>query len=208
MAEIRTIFWDIGGVLLTNGWDHGQRTRVLTGLGLGMDELAAYEARHEAANYTWERGLSTARDYFDKTLFYKPQAFTFEELWPLVQQQSQVKYPASFEVLAKLAASKKYSLATLNNESRELNDYRVEQFELDKYFGFFVCSGYVGEMKPLPGIYKTALEIAHRRPETTIFIDDKQENADAATALGMHGVRFTGDAEVLVADLNKLGVEF
>ena len=207
MAEIKTIFWDIGGVLLTNGWDHGQRTRVLTGLGLGAEELAAYEARHEEANYTWERGLSTARDYFYKTLFYKPQRFTFEELWPLVEGQSQVKYPESFDVLRRMAASRKYGLATLNNESRELNDYRVEQFELDKYFEFFICSGYVGEMKPLPGIYKTALEIAHRKAEATVFIDDKKENTDAASALGMHGVWFTGDAKQLVADLKKLGVE-
>src|ERR1700678_2766921 len=82
---VETIFFDIGGVLLTNGWDEGQRAKVLAEFGVALD---AYEARHEAANYRWERGLETARWFFDQTVFYEPRAFTFEDLWAEVEGQS------------------------------------------------------------------------------------------------------------------------
>ena len=78
MAQTKTIFWDIGGVILSNGWDRHQRARALATLGV---DLADYESRHEEANFTWERGLSTDVDYFNKTIFYKPRTFTLEHVW-------------------------------------------------------------------------------------------------------------------------------
>ena len=155
--EIRTIFWDVGGVILTNGWDVDQRARVLTRLGV---DLAEYEARHDAANFYWERGLSTAREFFDRTVFYQPRDFTFEELWPQVCAESGVLNPACYEMLDRLAASGRYRLATLNNESRELNAYRLDAFDLRRRFGYFICSGYVHEMKQLPDIYRAAIRCA------------------------------------------------
>src|SRR5580698_450340 len=80
-TSIKTIFWDIGGVLLTNGWDKGERTEVLTRLGV---DLADYESRHEEANYFWERGLSTAEHFFDLTVLNQSPNLTFGELWPQV----------------------------------------------------------------------------------------------------------------------------
>ena len=196
--SIKTIFWDVGGVLLTNGWDVNQRARVLGALGV---DLGAYEKIHESVNYFWERGLMSARDFFEKTvLSTNPQLkMSFEELWPLVCGESRVLYPESFEVLAALKRDGQYRLATLNNESRELNDYRLETFGLQQYFDYFICSGYVHEMKPLAEIYRAATDISGFAPDTALFIDDKQENCDAAVAMGMHAIRFESPAQLCAA---------
>jgi putative hydrolase of the HAD superfamily len=201
--EIRTIFWDVGGVILTNGWDVDQRARVLTRLGV---DLAEYEARHDAANFYWERGLSTAREFFDRTVFYRPRDFTFEELWTQVCGESGVLNPECYEMLDRLAASGRYRLATLNNESRELNEYRLDAFDLRRRFAYFICSGYVHEMKPLPDIYRAAIDISGLPAEQALFIDDKQENCDAAMSFNMKAIRFESPTQLRAA-LVDMGIE-
>jgi putative hydrolase of the HAD superfamily len=203
VQPIKTIFWDVGGVILTNGWDVDQRTRVLTRLGV---DLVEYEARHDAANFYWERGLSTAREFFDRTVFFKPRDFTFEDLWPQVCAESGVLNPECFQILDRMGADGRYRLATLNNESRELNEYRLNAFDLRRRFDFFICSGYVHEMKPLPGIYRAAIDISGLPAEQAVFIDDKQENCDAATSFNMNAICFESPAQ-LRSELLKLGVE-
>ena len=202
---IRTIFWDLGGVLLTNGWDLHQRGRVLSALGV---DLKAYEAVHESANYFWERGLSSAEDFFRETvLLPNPQlGLTFSELWPLVCDESKVLHPECFDVLSALAATGRYRLATLNNESRELNAHRLDAFDLRRYFGYFLCSGYLHEMKPAPGIYRYAIEISGLHPSSSLFIDDKRENCAAAAALGMQAIVFESPDQ-LRRELDHLGIQ-
>ncbi|MBB5343484.1 HAD family hydrolase [Tunturibacter empetritectus] len=192
-SYIKTIFWDIGGVLLTNGWDKGERTEVLTRLGV---DLADYESRHDEANYFWERGLSTAEEFFDVTVLNQNPNLTFEELWPQVCAESRILYPECVDILGMLATSGRYMLATLNNESRELNDYRLNAFRLRPFFDYFICSGYVHEMKPYPGIYRAAIEISGHLAETALFIDDKVENCDAAAAFGMRTICFESPAQL------------
>jgi FMN phosphatase YigB (HAD superfamily) len=205
-CAIKTIFWDIGGVLLTNGWDRHQRARVLTPLGV---DLADYEPRHEVANYYWERGHIDARSFFERTVFEpKARDFTFAELWPQVCAESKVLHPGSFDILQSLQAlrvSGQLKLATLNNESIELNEYRLDAFRLRSSFDFFVCSGYVHEMKPLADIYRAAILISGQPASSAVFIDDKQENVDAARSHGMQGIRFESP-EQLRSSLSELGI--
>jgi FMN phosphatase YigB (HAD superfamily) len=199
---IKTIFWDIGGVLLTNGWDKDERTEVLGRLGV---DLADYESRHEEANYFWERGLSTAEHFFNVTVLNQNPNLTFAELWPQVCAESKILYPGSLDILGELATSGRYTLATLNNESRELNEHRLDAFRLRPFFDYFICSGYVHEMKPHPGIYRAAIEISGHLAETALFIDDKLENCDAAEALGMQTICFESPAQ-LRDELAQLGL--
>lgn len=202
---IKTIFWDIGGVLLTNGWDRGQQTHVLSRLGI---DLADYQLSHDSANFFWERGLSNAIGFFKKTVFHVDQPnrdFAFEDLWPQVCAESKVLDPGCFDVLASLAGSGQYKLATLNNESRELNEYRLDAFNLRRYFDFFICSGYVHEMKPHPDIYRAAIDISGFPPQTAVFIDDRSENCEVAISLGMHAIRFESSSQ-LQRDLAQLGI--
>lgn len=206
MGEIRVIFWDIGGVLLTNGWDENQRARVLTSLDV---DVADYEVRHEAANFLWERGLSTAQEFFRKTVFNPDQPsrdFSYDDLWSHVCAESKILHAGCFDILAALYDTKQYAVATLNNESRELNEYRLDAFRLRAYFDFFICSGYVHEMKPHPDIYRAAIEISGFAPDQALLIDDKQENCDAASSLGMTAIRFESPAQ-LTRELAQLGIQ-
>jgi FMN phosphatase YigB (HAD superfamily) len=210
MSEIRTIFWDIGGVILSNGWDRDQRERVLSSLGV---DVAAYEKRHEAENFYWERGFIDAETFFNRTVFQPtdstPQKlnFTFSELWPKVCGESSFLYPESFDILLALKRSGQYKLATLNNESSELNEHRLDNFGLRPQFDYFVCSGYVHEMKPHPDIFRAAVQISGHPAATAVFIDDKQTNIDAARYHGMQAVLFESPAQ-LRSSLAGLGITF
>ena len=201
--KIETIFWDIGGVLLTNGWDQGQRGRVLTELGVN---LAAYEAVHDRENWFWERGLMTAEEFFERTVLStnKELGLTFASVWPLVCGESQVLHPECFDLLRRLRDDPDVRLATLNNESRELNGFRLDTFGLRECFDFLICSGYSGEMKPAAGLYRTAIEVSGRPAETALFIDDKRENCDAARASGMQAIQFETPAQ-LADELRRYG---
>ena len=204
-TSIKTIFWDLGGVLLTNGWDKGQQTRVLTRLGV---DLADYESRHDTANYFWERGLSDARTFFNKTVFHAEAPkydFTFEDLWAQLCAENHVLHKECFDILGHLQSSSDCKLATLNNESRELNAYRLDTFNLRPYFDYFICSGYVHEMKPHADIYQAAIDISGFPPQTALFIDDKPENCEAAVALDMKAIRFESPAQ-LTQELAQLGI--
>jgi putative hydrolase of the HAD superfamily len=208
MTEIRTIFWDIGGVILSNGWDRDQRARVLEPLGV---DLEAYERRHPSENFYWERGRTDARNFFDKTIF-KPAGsasvaydFTFDDLWPQVCGESTLRYPESFDILQSLKKSGQFKLATLNNESLELNEHRLDAFGLRSCFDYFICSAYINEMKPHPDIYRAAIRISGQPASTAVFIDDKQENIDAALYHGMQGIRFESPAQ-LRRSLAELGI--
>ena len=208
MTEIRTIFWDIGGVILSNGWDTGQRARVLTPLGV---DLPAYERRHPSENFLWERGRISAEEFFNRTVFTPRDAppqklsFTLSDLWPKVCGESSFPYPESFDILVALKSSGQFKLATLNNESVELNEYRLDTFGLRQQFDYFICSGYVNEMKPHPDIFRSAIRISGHPASTAVFIDDKQENIDAALYHGMQGIRFESPAQ-LRSSLANLGI--
>jgi FMN phosphatase YigB (HAD superfamily) len=194
-TSIRTVFWDVGGVILTNGWDLTQRTRVLGRLGV---DLEAYEEMHERANYYWERGLITAEDFFLQTVL-RPNPnlnLTFELLWPQVCAESKVLHAECLDILAGLKQQRQVRLATLNNESRELNEHRLNAFKLGSLFDYFICSGYVHEMKPALGIYKSAIDISGFAAPTALLIDDKTENCKAAEALGMEAIVFESPVQL------------
>ncbi len=204
-GTIRTIFWDVGGVILTNGWDKGQRTRVLSRLGV---DLVAYEEMHDRANYYWERGLLTAEDFFTQTVL-RPNPrlnLTFDLLWPQVCAESKVLHAECLDLLAQLKQSGRYRLATLNNESRELNGYRLDNFKLRSLFDYFICSGYVHEMKPAVSIYESAIDISGFPAHSAVFIDDKPENCDVARSLGMHTICFESPAQ-LISSLKDFGID-
>jgi putative hydrolase of the HAD superfamily len=202
MVEINTILWDVGGVLLTNGWDHTQRAVVLEQFQV---DRAPFEQRHQLANDPWEKGFMTAEQYLQQTLFYEPRAFTPAAFLDAMKEQSVLLPNSALRILQDLAASEEMELAMLNNEARELNDYRIEAFELGRYFDAFFSSCYVGLLKPDSKIYEVALDVLQRNPEEVAFIDDRQGNCDAAAALGIHAICYQDPAQCVRA-LEALGV--
>jgi putative hydrolase of the HAD superfamily len=202
MAEISTILWDVGGVLLTNGWDHLERAAVLKKFEVDSD---SFEQRHELANDPWEKGLITGEEYLLRTVFYEPRPFTPADFLQAMKERSVLLPDTAMRILQDLAASEEVELAMLNNEARELNDYRIERFELGRYFDSFFSSCYVGLRKPDPKIFDLALDVLQRDPEEVVFIDDRQGNCDAAETLGIHAIRYIEEAQCVQA-LERLGL--
>src|ERR1700735_2255232 len=137
MAEISTLLWDVGGVLLTNGWDRTERAAVLEQFAL---DGVPFEQRHELTNDAWEKGLMTAEQYLLQTVFYEPRPFTPAAFLQAMKDRSVLLPNSAIRIFQELAASEEVELAMLNNEARELNDYRIEHFELGRYFDSFFSS--------------------------------------------------------------------
>jgi putative hydrolase of the HAD superfamily len=202
MAEISTILWDVGGVLLTNGWDHIERAAVLQHFGLDFDLI---EPRHQFANDSWEKGLTTGEQYLQHTIFFEPRPFTPADFLQQMKQRSVLLPQGAMRILHELAASEEMELVMLNNEARELNDYRIDQFALGAYFDVFLSSCYLGLRKPDPKIFELALDVLQRDADEVAFIDDRQHNCDAAAALGIHAIRYQDEAQCVRA-LEQLGL--
>jgi putative hydrolase of the HAD superfamily len=202
MSEIHAIFWDVGGVLLTNAWDHTERAAALEHFQLDEKE---FHGRHEMVVSSFERGKISLDEYLDRTVFYRSRSFTREEFRDYMLSLSR---PMT-DVLAfarNLAASGKYFMGTINNESRELNLHRIKKFGLRDIFRVFVSSCFVGLRKPESGIYRLALEITQINPEECCFIDDRALNLECAEKLGMRTIQMQ-TLEQLGGDLGKLLVK-
>lgn len=201
MPKITALFWDVGGVLLSNAWDRAQRQRALATFGL--DEVE-FDDRHDMLVSSFERGKIGLAEYLERTVFYRPRSFTQQQFEDCMFSLSQAN-PDTLQIAQSLARSGKYLMSTINNESTEINLYRIRTFGLREIFDLFVSSCFVGLRKPEEGIYKLALEITQRRPEECCFVDDRPLNLDAASRLGMPVIRME-TAGQLREDLKKLGV--
>jgi putative hydrolase of the HAD superfamily len=200
---IRAIYWDIGGVLLTNGWDHKERACVLEQFGIPRDE---YEARHPDANDGWERGELSDEEFLKQTVFFKERSFTPEQFLQAVREQSQWLPGGARNVITAIRKNNSgLKMAMLNNESGPLNDYRIETFGLTQFFDGFFCSAYLGMRKPEPRMFRSGAELLHMKPEECAFVDDREKNCASAAEVGMHAIQYKGE-EVLKAALGALGV--
>ena len=203
MSDITTIFFDIGGVLLTDGWGHDSRREAAAQFGLDWED---FTDRHEKVAHLIETNRLSLERYLDRVIFYQPRSFSRDEFRAFVFAQSQPK-PESLEIAAKLAIQKKYFLATLNNEILELNLYRIRHFNLAKYFPVFFSSCFLGLRKPDEAIYRAALNILQRPAEQCLFIDDREVNLECPRELGLRTIHFE-DARQLRRELAKNGVDW
>jgi putative hydrolase of the HAD superfamily len=201
LPRIRAIFWDVGGVLMTNAWDHTQRMAAMEHFQLDEEE---FHDRHEMLVSSFERGKITLDEYLDRTIFYRTRPFTREAFRDFMFALSQ-PFPEVLEFARTLAVSGKYLMGTINNESRELNLDRIEKYGMRKIFDVFVSSCFVGLRKPESEIYRLALEITQIAPEESCFIDDRELNLESAAKMGMATIRMQ-TVEQLKDDLGKLGV--
>jgi putative hydrolase of the HAD superfamily len=201
LPEIKALFWDVGGVLLSNAWDHTQRQQAIEKFGLEREE---FSERHDLVFSSFERGKISLDEYLDRTVFYRVQPFTRDEFKNYMYSLS-TPDEAALVFAKELADSDRYLMGTINNESRELNAYRIEKFGLRSIFRVFVSSCYVGVRKPEEAIYKLTLDVTQQAPEQCCFIDDRALNLEVAKRLGMHTVEMHG-AEQLRAELKKIGV--
>jgi putative hydrolase of the HAD superfamily len=189
------IFFDIGGVLGSNGWDHEQRAAAAAHFDL---DTADFQYRHEETVGALESGTISLDEYLDLTVFCEHRPFTREAFRAFMFAQS-VPFPDSIAVVRDLRAHTAAQLMTLNNESRDLNVHRIQAFGLCALFSAFFTSCWLGVRKPTREIYEKVLGITQAEPRRCLFVDDREQNLGPARALGMSTIRFESAAQLRVA---------
>jgi putative hydrolase of the HAD superfamily len=198
VTDIRHIFFDIGGVLGSNGWDREQRHRAVERFDLDPDD---FQWRHEEVAGEWEEGRITLDEYLDIAIFHMRRPFSRAEFIEFMYSQS-VPDKETIRIARALSDDPRYTLMTLNNEAEELNIHRIEKFGISEIFEAFISSCWIGVRKPMRKFYNRALGIAHCEPARTLFIDDRQQNLTPASSLGMNVILFQSALQ-LRSDLER-----
>jgi putative hydrolase of the HAD superfamily len=181
---ITTLFLDIGGVLLTNGWDHTARHQAAEAFQLNYEEM---EERHHLSFDTYEEGKYSLDEYLKQVVFNQPRSFSVKDFKSFMLSRSN-PFPDMLNLVQSLKA--KYGLKTVavSNEGREINAYRIQTFHLNQLIDTFVSSCYVHYRKPDPDIYQIALDISQSTPDGVLYIDDRPLFVEMAMSLGIHGI--------------------
>ncbi len=179
-----TLFLDIGGVLLTNGWDHNARLRAAETFHLDIDDM---NERHHLTFDTYEEGKLSLDDYLNRLVFYEPRSFTREDFKNFMYDQSQ-PYPQMIDLIKRLKGQYNLRVGVISNEGRELTEFRIEKFQLDSFIDFFISSCFVHLRKPDADIYRMAIDIAQATPPQSIYIEDRPLFVNVATGLGIPSI--------------------
>ena len=200
-VPITTLFLDVGGVLLTNGWDHHARRRAAKHFKLDWDEM---EERHSLNFVIYETDKLTLQEYLGWVVFYQPRPFTRAEFWRFMCAQSK-PFVEMIQLVRRLKTKYGLKIIVLSNEARELNDYRVHKFKLDEFVDAFVSSCLVRLHKPDAAIFRLALDIAMEPAWQIVYIENTAMFVQIAKGLGIHGLLHT-DFESTSKKLAALGL--
>ena len=184
VARIKTLFTDVGGVLLTNGWDGKTREAAAKNFQLDLKEM---DHRHHLTFDTYEIGKLSLDDYLDRIVFYEPRSFSKDQFKEFMFAQSQ-PYPDMLDLIKATKARHGIKLAVISNEGRELTEYRIRQFRMDEFVDFFVVSSFVRFRKPDKDIFRMALDLAQAAPDEAAYLEDRQMFYEVASSLGIHAI--------------------
>jgi putative hydrolase of the HAD superfamily len=199
---IKILFFDIGGVLLSNGWGHESRQKAAAVFGY---EYAEMNYLHEFIFNVYEIGKITLDEYLNTVLFYQPRAFSKEDYIEfMLRESTQLPQMLDWLIEWKRTLHGDIKIISINNEGRELNNHRIKTFGLRRFFDAFVSSCEVGMRKPDPGIFQLALGIAQASPRECLYFDDRIILVDAAKKLGINGIQHT-DFEITKNLLSQIG---
>ena len=191
MAPLTHVFFDIGGVLGTNGWDSEQRAAAAAKYGLN----AEFESRHREIVGDWELGRLTIGEYLDIAVFYEPREFTRDDFLACMLDQSQ-PFPESIALARRVREAGAVRMFTLNNESAELNQARIDRFGLAGIFDAFLSSCWLAVRKPTHRIFTVALGVAQAAAERSLLIDDREQNLAPARACGMRTILYRSPGQL------------
>jgi len=207
MTVINQLFFDIGGVLGSNGWDREQRAEAVARFGLDAED---FQYRHEETVGAFESGQISLEEYLDVTVFWRERDFSRDEFKAFMFSLS-TPSPGSLDVVRRLRQNirgrpARVRMATLNNESRELNEHRIRIFGLCELFDVFFSSCWLGVRKPTRQIYEHVLGMTQANPASSVFVDDREQNLAPARALGMKTILYAS-ADELASALGELGFD-
>jgi putative hydrolase of the HAD superfamily len=200
-TEIRALFLDVGGVLLSNGWDSKVRKALADHFQL---DLKDFEARHHLTFDTYEVGKITFDVFLERTVFYRPRNFTPADFKRYVSDLTQPD-EKMLGLFPRLKAKHNLKIAVVSNEGRELTFDRVQKFKLKEFVDFFIVSSFVHLRKPDTDIYRLALDVAMLEPAQVAYVDDRPMLVEVAGGLGIHGICHA-DYNATVAKLAALGL--
>jgi putative hydrolase of the HAD superfamily len=200
-GTITTLFVDIGGVLLTNGWDRKARSRAADHFGLDFQEM---DERHHLTFNTYEEGKISLEEYLGRVVFYRDRPFSLKQFTDYIYDQSKA-IPGMIELVSAIKSRHNLEIAAVSNEGRELTIYRVENFHLRDFIDFFISSCFVHYRKPDEDIYRIALDVAQVKPEEVVYLDDRPMFVGVAQRMGIHGIVHRTLAATRIA-LNDYGL--
>jgi len=198
---IKALFLDVGGVLLTNGWDRHMRKQAAEVFDLDYPEM---DERHYLIFDLYEEGELSLDEYLDRVVFYRERPFSREEFKAFIFAQSQ-PYPEMINLVRGIKARYGLKVVVVSNEGRDLTAYRVRKFELGSFVDFFIASCFVHCRKPDVNIYRIALDTAHVLPEQVAYVEDRAMLVEVARSLGIQGIHHTS-YESTRAALEALGL--
>jgi putative hydrolase of the HAD superfamily len=187
-TPITTLFLDIGGVLLTNGWDRHSRRAAVEQFNLDFDEM---DERHHLTFDTYEEGKLSLDDYLSRVVFYKERPFPLEDFKRFMFGRSE-PLQDMLDFTRKLVKKHKLRAVAVSNEGKELTEYRIRKFDLVSMIEAFISSCYVHIRKPDTDMYRIALNISQARPDEVIYIDDRPMFVEVASGLGINGIFHEG----------------
>ena len=198
---IKTLFLDIGGVVLSNGWGHEARNNAIANFKLDSEEL---NERHHLTFDTYEEGKLTLHEYLTRIVFHKERLFSEEDFIAFMFSQSH-PYHDAIDFFKGIKKKYQLKIIAVSNEGRELNAYRIKQFKLNELFDGFVSSSFVHLRKPDADIFRMAIDISQTAPEQTIYIDDRNMFVEVAQTLGLNGIHYSGLEEAKI-QLSEFGI--
>ena len=185
---ITTLFLDIGGVLLTNGWDRHARKLAAEAFHLDFSEM---DERHHLTFDTYEQGKLSLDEYLERVVFHDQRTFTPDVFREFMFSRSQ-PFSDMIALVRELKDRHHLKTVAVSNEGRELTEFRIEQFHLREVIDFFVCSCFVHFSKPDEDIYRIALDVSQSAPGQVAYIDDRSLFVEVANGLGLYGIQHTG----------------
>ena len=189
--EISVLFLDIGGVLLTNGWDRKMRQKAAEHFGLDFDEM---DERHNMTSDSYEEGKLSLEEYLKLVVFHRKRQFGIDDFRDFLFSQTK-PFPDMIKLLSGIAKKYNLKVGAISNEGRELTIFRINNFSLTEFIEFFICSCFVHLRKPDKDIYKMALDVGQAKPQQTLYIDDRELYIEVADSLGIKAIHHT--------DINK-----
>lgn len=198
-SEIRAFFVDIGGVLLTNGWDHACRKKAAEAFHFDLEE---FEQRHHETFDCYENGKISLDDYLELTLFFKDRPFTNEQFKEFMYAQSQ-PHPEMLNLMRAIKKKTSFKIFLLSNEGKELMDHRLKSFQLRNIADAFFVSSLVGLRKPDPEFYRLALDVTGYKPHQVVYIDDREIFVLMGEKMGFYGIRHASFEKTLL-DLQEI----
>jgi putative hydrolase of the HAD superfamily len=198
---ITHLFTDLGGVLLTNGWDRGLRKLVASHFEIDADEM---DERHHLTYDTYEAGKISLSVYLERVVFWEPRPFTEDQVVAFMVEQARC-FPDMIELYKRVKAENRLKVVVVSNEGRELTTDRIRRFNLKEFVDIFVVSSYVHFRKPDEDIFRIALDVAQAEPSEVVYVDDRHMFAEVACSLGMHEI-WHRDLEGTRAAFEALGL--